>query len=75
MEFPWNKYDELPTGRRNTLQIFIITCPRCTTQLEVFKEDVCEDDVGIYSYSYYCNCVHCKKLISLDGKIPNNWKG
>ncbi|PIT88469.1 MAG: hypothetical protein COU29_01655 [Candidatus Magasanikbacteria bacterium CG10_big_fil_rev_8_21_14_0_10_36_32] len=26
MFFPWNKYEELPTGRRNTLQIFITNC-------------------------------------------------
>ena len=25
MLFPWNKYKELPVGRRNTLQVFIIT--------------------------------------------------
>lgn len=67
MRFPWNKYEELPLGRRNTLQIFItnrcnLKCPGC------FARNAMENnaDIGVEEYRMVI-----EKLIAKDGKQIN----
>jgi len=52
MKFPWNRYVELPTERRNTLQVFItnkcnLKCPGCFAR-NVMGED--NQDISIKEY-------------------------
>lgn len=52
MLFPWNKYEEMPLGRRNTLQVFItnrcnISCEGCFARFVMNKSS---SDISLEEY-------------------------
>lgn len=56
MYFPWDKYEELPLSKRNTLQIFITN--RCNLKCEgCFARNVMAGDSREISMKEYCSAV------------------
>ena len=68
MKFPWNKYIELPTERRNTLQIFITN--RCNLKCTgCFARNVMGEDTQDISTEEYEKAV--KDFVNKGGKQVN----
>lgn len=72
MRFPWHKYDELPIGRRNTLQVFITN--RCNLHCKgCFARNTMDDEKNI-SIPEYIKAIHesilkgCKQINLLGGE-------
>jgi len=68
MKFPWNKYEELPLDRRNTLQIFItnecnLRCNGC------FARDIIKNDSSYMSLEEYQKVI--SEFLKRDGKQIN----
>lgn len=73
MRFPWHKYDELPTMRRNTLQVFITN--RCNLKCKgCFARNAMENDcnIGVPEYTEAINSaiINGAEQINLLGGEP-----
>lgn len=78
MKFPWNKYEEIPVSRRNTLQIFITNecniahCTGCFARFAM-ADGMSSDHIHI-GYGEYCDAVEiaikkgCKQINILGGE-------
>lgn len=68
MFFPWHKYEELPLGRRNTLQIFITN--KCNLKCKgCFARHVMRKDGDYISIEEYTSAID--SLVSKGGKQVN----